>query len=174
MDATNQGLSVEWLLGTGLTLLVLLINPEQAGWRIGILATAGLVFLNAVRKSQWAQRTNLIITLNGESFAEDGDTFLRKLTAYAFVVLGIAVLGLVTWPSRSIVGTGDEVIFTGPETSQIQYHPTPNGILTNEPNVQSGAEKKQTTGRVLGTPGKDVKPPVARPSPPRSLTVIAK
>lgn len=172
MKSTDRGFSIEGLIGTALTLLALLINPDDPGWRIVILVSAGLLFLNAVRKSQWAERTSPILTLNGESFPDDTESFLRKLSAYTFVILGITIFGFVTWPSKQFALPGDAVVLSGPVTSQIQFHPTPKGILPNVPDVQPGTDMKVPIGHAIGAPGKDVKPMVP-PSPPTRVTATA-
>ena len=163
------GFSSEWLVGTALTLLILLINPEEPAWRIFILASAALAFLIAVGKRQWARRTSLILTLTGESFADDDDSFLRKLPAYTFVLLATTVFGFATWPLKDFGVRGDVVLLSGSVTPPIQYHPAPKGILPNEPGVQPGSEIKGPVRRAVGTPAKDVKPPKLNPAPPRNV-----
>jgi hypothetical protein len=172
MKSTDRGFSIESLVGTALTLLILLINPEEPRWRIIILVSASLAFLIAVGKSQWARRTSPILTLNGEFFPDDDDSFLRKLPAYTFVLLAITIFGFATWPSKDFGVPGDAVILTGPVTSPIQYHPTPKGILPNEPGVQPGAEIKGPVAGVIGAPVKTVKPPALHPAAPTNVTAI--
>jgi hypothetical protein len=172
MNTTDQGFSKEGLMGIALAILLLLINPEELVWRIILLATAGLLLLNVVRKSEWVSRSNPILTLSGESFADDDDPFWRKVKGYGLVTLGMLVFTFVTWPSKPVGFSGDVVILPGTATPQIQFHPTPKGILPDAPEVQPGPEKKQATGRAAGVPVQNVKPPAARPNPPGGLTAI--
>jgi hypothetical protein len=107
MKSTERGVSIEWLLGMALTLVVLLVDPEKPGWRILILVAIAVLFVDAVRKSQWMKRGSPILTLTGEFFPDDGESFSRKLSGYALVLLGIAIFGFVTWPTRYSVAPGD-------------------------------------------------------------------
>lgn len=170
MDLKEQGFSVEASITTAVALLLLLISPEQPVWRIVILAASALLLLNVVRKSRWVKRSNPILTLTGESFADDDDTVSRKLGAYASVVLVIAVFGIITWPQKPIGIPGDAVLFYGPAESQHRYSPTPKGILPNKPDVRVGSDTKQAAGPVLGAPANGARPSV-RPAAPSALTV---
>lgn len=171
MNSTDRGFSIDWLLGTALTLLILLINPDESGWRMILLVSAGLLFLIAVGKGQWVKRTDPILTLTGAAVADDGDTFSRRLRAYAFVIVGITVFGFVTWPSKPIGLSGDVVLLPGMDTPQIQFHPTPKAIPPIVPGVQPGTEMKEPIGRAIGAPVKVVKPRPVTPGPPRNLTI---
>jgi hypothetical protein len=166
MKSTDRGFSIEWLLGTVASLLVLLINPEQPGWRMAILVLAGALLLSAVRKTRWANQTSQILTLipNGEMSPDDAGVFWRKLQGYAVVILCIVIFGVVTWPSKQIVSSGDAVLLSGPVTSQIEFHPTTqHGILPNTSVSGSGVEKKP--GQVIGNQAN--RPPL----PPSAPTV---
>src|ERR1019366_1257648 len=120
MDSKEHGFSIQGSIETAVALSLLLINPEQPFWRIVILLSMGLLLLDAVRKSQWVKRTSPILTLTGESFADDDDTVSRKLKAYASVILGIAILGFVTWTPKPIDVPGDGGLFYSPAES-LQY-----------------------------------------------------
>jgi hypothetical protein len=170
MNSPDQGFSIEGSITTAVGLLLLLIRPEQPVWRIVLLALAGSLFLNVVRKSQWAKRSNPILTLTGESFADDDDTFMRKLRAYALIIFVIAAFGFVTWPENPTAIPGDGVLFYSSATSQIQFQ-TPKGILPNKPDAQPGTETKQATGPILGAPVKGVKLATHPPAPPTDLRV---
>jgi hypothetical protein len=172
MNTTDRGFSIDWLFATALAILLLLINPEQLVWRIILLAAAGLLLLNVVRKSEWVRRSNPILTLTGESFVDDDDTFRRKVKGYGLVTVGMLVFSFVTWPSKPIGYSGDVVVLPGSVTSQIEYHPTTKGILPNVPGVQPGAETNEPIGRVIGAPVKTVKP-TRVPNPPRNVTATA-
>ena len=150
---------------------LLLINPEQPTWRIVILVGSGLLLLNVVRKSQWVKRSNPILTLTGESFANDDDTVLRKLKAYVSLVLVIAAFGFITWPDKLIGIPGDGVTFYSSDASQLRYSPTPKGILPNKPDVIVGSNTKQAAGPILGAPAKGARPSTVLPNPPSSLTI---
>jgi hypothetical protein len=158
MDSKDQQFSIEGLIGIVLALAVPLIDPEQPGWRIAILVASGLILLHVVGKSQWVKRSTPILTLKGEFFADDDDTFMRKIRAYGLVVIGITAFGFVSWPSKDVGVFGNVVVLIGPAASQIQYVPTLKGILPNKSDVQTGAETKSSAGGVLGAPVKHVKP----------------
>jgi hypothetical protein len=173
MNSTDQGFSIEGSITTALGVLLLFARPEQPGWRITLLVFAGLFLLNGVRKSQWAKRTNPIPSITGQSYADDDDTFWPKLRAYAFVILGVTVLGFVTWPPKPDTGLDNGVLFYSPDTSQIQFH-TPKGILPNKSDVQPGAEAKGGNKPVeLPLNGRDFKPPAIRPAPPTGVSATA-
>ena|ERR1019366_1861722 len=172
MDSKEQGFSIQGSIETAVALSLLLINPEQPFWRIVILLSMALLLLDAVRKSQWVKRTSPILTLTGESFADDGDTVSRKLKAYAFVILGIAVFGFITWSPKPIEIPGDGVLFYSPTESKLQYSPTPKGILPNKPDANV-SEMKQAAGPILGAPAKGARPSI-RPSAPSALSATAR
>jgi hypothetical protein len=165
MNSTDRVLSTEALIGICLALVLVLVDPEQPGWRILILASLGLVLLNIVRKN-WGKRKDSILTLTGEFFSDDEDTFLTKLPGYVAVVLFTAILGFATWPHQSVGFSGDVVVLSGTGTPPIQYNPpSSKGIVPSPPLAQVGANVKKPVGQA-GIPGKGTKPPV--PVAPRS------
>jgi hypothetical protein len=173
MDSKDQGFSIEASITTSAAFLLLLIQPEQPAWRIIILTTSGLLLLNVVRKSRWAKRTNPILTLKDEPYADDDDTFLRKIPACTLVILGIVAFGVLTWPPKPIDIPGDGVLFYSPAETQLHYHPTPNGILPSKPDAKLGSETKRVTGPTLGATVKGVKTPLIRPAAPNAPTALS-
>jgi hypothetical protein len=173
MDSNERGISIEGLIAIFLGFLLALINPEQAFWRICILASMAGVLLNLVRR-KWTIQRNPILTLTGKSSPEDEDTFLSKFPGYVFATLLIVVIGVVTWPTEPFSFSGDAVILPGAAPPPIQYiPPTPKGILPSPPVVQPGPVSNHQTGRI-GVPPKAAKPQVpAAPAAPSNLKATA-
>jgi hypothetical protein len=164
-------MSIEQLLawvGIELALLYPLIDVEDPRWRIAILVAAGLVALHIVRKIEWVNQPDQILSLNGESPTVDAGIFSRKLRGYMLVVLVFTLLGFGNWSPKRTGVPGDGVILAIPAASQIEYHPTEKGIL---PNAQRETDSKMTAVGVLGGSARGTKPVMLRPNAPFNLTI---
>src|ERR1700692_1353058 len=92
--------SIEWKVGLGLTIVFLLMDPNNVGWRITLLAVACLLFMDAARNSVWAKGKVDNLSLTAGITSHESPSLLRSALLCCLIICIVVVFGFITWPIR--------------------------------------------------------------------------
>jgi hypothetical protein len=137
--------SIEWKVGLGLTILFSLIDPNRVAWRIGVLAVACLLFLDAARGSDWIKGHTESLSLTKGVVSQEASSVVRSVSVLSLIVIMVVAFGFITWSIRRAIEPSPTPVQTVSVAPNDGAHlPTANRILLPNTSILAPATSKPT------------------------------